>query len=164
MNLLCIETCVQKDFSQKSSFWKECFWPKNAYLKRKWNWNSSYKAHNWMMTFLSIYTIKKLSVPLFDKASPTIIRVEWDDEWGEKNHSNIVLSFRTLHWFYTKLMDIICNHFLWKETPAFNFNIVYLFVCIFNLIIGFSRYKNIRFVKVAFLNNMDRYCTYHSYL
>ena len=127
--LLCIETCVQKDFSQKSLFWKECFWPKNAYLKRKWNWNSSYKAHNWMMTFLSIYTIKKLSVPLFDKASPTIIRVEWDDEWGEKNHSNIVLSFRTLHWFYTKLIWISFAIIFSERKHLLSFSI--LFICLY---------------------------------
>ena len=126
---LCIETCVQKDFSQKSSFWKECFRPKNAYLKRKWNWNSSYKAHNWMMTFLSIYTIKKLSVPLFDKASPIIIRVEWDDKWGEKNHSNIVLSFRTLHWFYTKLIWISFAIIFSERKHLLSISI--LFICLY---------------------------------
>ena len=33
--LLCIETCMQKDFSQKYLFWREFFWPKNAYIRNE---------------------------------------------------------------------------------------------------------------------------------
>ena len=33
--LLCIKTAVQKNFSQKSLFWRESFWPKNAYIRNE---------------------------------------------------------------------------------------------------------------------------------
>ena len=35
--ILCIQIAVPKDFSQESFFWREFFWPKNAYLRNEQN-------------------------------------------------------------------------------------------------------------------------------